>query len=66
MGYTRNCGNQSLGCKSGYALLELCLTEREKLSSRNYEVRVPMPRTGADWFVVVLKVGNATGAKGSS
>lgn len=54
LGYISNYGNQSLGC------------QREKLSSKNCEVRVPMPRTGADRFVVATKVGNTTGVKGSN
>ena len=53
-GYIRNYGNQSFGCK------------RKKLSGKNHKVRVPMPKTGADRFVVAVKVGNSTGAKGSS
>ena len=50
----RNCGNQSLRCQG------------RSTSGRNHEARVPMRSTGTDRPVVVMKAGNAAGAKGSS
>lgn len=50
----RNCGNQSLRCQG------------RSTSGRNHKARVPMRSTGADRPVVVMKAGNAAGAKGSS
>lgn len=49
----RNCGNQSFRC------------EGRSPSGRNHKARVPMRGTGADRSVVVMKAGNAAGAKGS-
>ena len=49
----RNCGNQSLRCQG------------RSTSGRNHEARVPMRSTGTDRPVVVMKAGNAAGAKGS-
>ena len=49
-----NCGNQSLRCQG------------RSTSGRNHEARVPMRSTGTDRPVVVMKAGNAAGAKGSS
>ena len=49
----RNCGNQSFRCKG------------RSTSGRNHEARVLMRNTGADRLVVVMKAGNAAGAKGS-
>ena len=49
----RNCGNQSPRC------------EGRSASGGNHEARVPMRGTGTDRPVVVMKAGNAAGAKGS-
>jgi hypothetical protein len=48
-----NCGNQSFRCQG------------RSTSGRNHETRVPMRSTGTDRSVVVMKAGNAAGAKGS-
>jgi hypothetical protein len=48
-----NCGNQSFRCQG------------RSTSGRNHEARVPMRSTGTDRPVVVMKAGNAAGAKGS-
>ena len=50
---TRNCKNQSLRWKGRSA------------SGENREARVPTRSTGTDCPVVVMKAGNAAGAKGA-
>lgn len=37
---------------------------REKFKRGTARMRVPTRDTGTDYFVVAMKVGNATGAKG--
>ena len=49
-----NCGNQSFRCQG------------RSTSGRNHEARVPKRSTGTDRPVVVMKAGNAAGAKGSN